>query len=150
MHPATFPSVKASEVKYLVDAGPLVGAFWPADQWHHWSRATLSRLRSPAFTTESVFAEAAHLLKPSLPALLQLLAALDRGLIQFIPIYPEKIGRMAELVTTYAPRADPGDASLVILSELYPRAKLITIDRTDFLIYRRADGRPVPSLMPSV
>ncbi len=140
--------MKASEVKFLVDAGPLVGAFWPADQWHTWSRATLSSLNAPAFTTESVFAEAAHLLKPCLPALLQLLAALDRGLVRFCPVYPHRIGRAVEILTTYAPRSDTGDASLLILSEQFPRARLITIDREDFQIYRRADGRPVPCLMP--
>ena len=140
--------MRASKVEYLVDAGPLVGAFWPADRWHVWSRTTLSTLNAPVYTTESVFAEAAHLLKPSLPALLQLLAALDRGLIRFYPVYPHRIGRAAEIVTTYAPRADVGDASLLILSEQFPRARLITIDRADFLIYRRADGRPAPCIMP--
>lgn len=141
--------MKASEVKFLIDAGPLVGAFWPADQWHPWSRSTLSSLRSPVFTTESVLAEAAHLLKPSLPALLQLLAAIDRGLVRFAPVFPGHIARAAEIVSTYAPRSDLGDASLVILSEQFPRAKLITIDRSDFTVYRRSDGKPIPCLMPT-
>lgn len=140
--------MKASAVEYLVDAGPLVGAFWPADQWHAWSRATFSSLNAPAYTTEAVFAEAAHLLKPSLPALLQLFSALDHGLVRFSPVYPLRIGRAAEIVTAYAPRADAADASLVILSEQFPRARLITIDKADFQIYRRADGRPVPCIMP--
>ena len=145
---ATFRHVKASEVEYLVDAGPLVGAFWPADQWHVWSRSTLSSLNAPVYTTESVFAEAAHLLKPSLPALLQLFSAVDHGLVRFCPVYPLRIARAAAIVATYAPRADAGDASLLILSEQFPRARLITIDKGDFQIYRRADGRPVPCIMP--
>ncbi|WP_157836908.1 hypothetical protein [Geminisphaera colitermitum] len=45
---------------------------------------------------------------------------------------------------------DLGDATLVALSEQFPRAKLITIDRTDFTIYRRKDGKLVPSIMPPV
>ena len=140
--------MKDSEVKYLVDAGPLIGAFWTADQWHGWSRQTLTSLGTPVYTTETVVAEVAHHLKSSLPALLQFLATLEAGLVRLIPVYPEKIGRAAEIITTYKPRGDLGDASLVILSERYPRAKLVTIDRTDFAIYRRRDGKPVPCILP--
>ena len=142
--------MRASEVKYLIDAGPLVGAFWAADQWHAWSRETLTSLGSPVHTTETVFAEAAHHLKRNLPALLQLLAAVDAGLVCLAPVFPIHLGRAAEIITEYDPRGDLGDASLVILSEQFPRAKLVTLDRTDFTIYRRRDGRPVPCLMPPV
>lgn len=140
--------MKDSAVKYLVDAGPLVGAFWSADQWHRWCRDTLQRIDEPVYTTEAVFAEAAHLLKPSLPAQLQLLSAVDRGLIRFLSLFPRYVGRAAEIVADYHPRSDLGDASLVVASERYPRATLITIDRGDFTIYRRNDGKPVPCLMP--
>jgi len=43
---------------------------------------------------------------------------------------------------------DLADATLVALSEQYPRAQLITIDEKDFTIYRRRDGLPVPCIMP--
>ena len=140
--------MKDSEVRYLIDAGPLVGAFWAADQWHEWSRKTLSALGRPVFTTETVFAEAAHHLKSQVTALLQLLAALESGLIRFQPVYPAGVGRAAEIIRDYSPRADWGDASLVILSELYPRAQLVTVDVRDFSVYRRRNGTPVPSIMP--
>ena len=140
--------MKASEVRYLIDAGPLVGAFWPADQWHDWSRKTLVTIGASVYTTETVFAEAAHHLKASLPALLQLFRAVDTGLVQLVAVFPGNIGRAAEIVTAYRPRSDAGDASLLILSELFPRAKLLTLDRADFSVYRRRDGRPVPCLMP--
>ena len=44
---------------------------------------------------------------------------------------------------------DVADASLVVLSEWHPHARLITIDRKDFTIYRRSDGNPVPCIMPA-
>lgn len=140
--------MKVSDVKYLIDAGPLVGAFWPSDQWHDWSRRTLASLGSRVHTTEIVLAEAAHNLKLSQPALLQLLAAVDAGLISLIGIFPQRVGRAAELIVDYKPRADLGDVSLIILSELFPAAKLVTIDRADFTVYRRKDGQPVPCIMP--
>lgn len=146
---ATSPLVKGSRVDYLIDAGPLVGAFWPADQWHAWSRATLSLVSRPVFTTETVFAEAAHLLKAYSPALFQLLSALESGLINFLPVYPVNTGRAAEFIHAYPRQGDWGDASLVILSEQYPRARLITTDTRDFTVYRRRDGCPVPCIIPS-
>jgi predicted nucleic acid-binding protein len=142
--------VKDSAVKYLVDAGPLVGAFWAADQWHDWSRQTLASLGQPAITTETVFAEAAHHLKAHAPALLQLLAALETGLVRFHAVYPTHTARAAEIITRYAPRADWGDASLVILSECLPKAQLVTLDVRDFSVYRRRDGSPVPCIQPSI
>ncbi len=136
--------MKASAVKYLVDAGPLVGAFWAADQWHDWRRATLASLGADVYTTETVFAEAAHLLKTHPPALFQLLAALESGLVRWIPVYPAATGRAAEIIA----RADWADASPVILSEQHPRARLVTLDVRDFTIYRRQDGTPVPCITP--
>jgi uncharacterized protein len=140
--------VKALQVDYLVDAGPLVGAFWPADQWHVWSRKALVALGGPAYTTEIVFAEAAHLLKRHTPALLSLFAALDVGLVRFRPVYPDHLTRAAQIITDYKSFADAGDASLVILSELHPNARLVTLDARDFSVYRRKDGTPVPCIMP--
>lgn len=140
--------MKGSAVRYLVDAGPLVGAFWGRDQWHSWSRATLTSLGAEVFTTETVFAEAAHHLKPYLPALVGLLAALQAGHIRLAPVLPAQTSRCAELVWKYAPRMDLGDASLVILSELFPRARLVTTDLADFGIYRRRDGSAVPLIAP--
>lgn len=135
-------------IDHLVDAGPLVGAFWPTDQWHLWSRETLSALGTAAYTTETVFAEAAHLLKRHRPALFALFAALESRLVRFHPVYPDHIARAAQIITAYAPYADAGDASLVILSELHPHARLVTLDVRDFSAYRRRDGTPVPTIMP--
>jgi predicted nucleic acid-binding protein len=140
--------VKDSDIRFLVDAGPLVGAFWPADQSHAWSRKVLSSVGGPVYTTEAVFAEAAYQLNTHVPALLQLLAALEAGLVRLISMDPSSGVRAAEFITRYAPRADWGDATLVILSERYPRARLVTVDVRDFTIYRRRDGRPVPRITP--
>ena len=142
--------MKVSAVEYLIDAGPLVGAFWGRDQWHSWSRETLVSLGTEVFTTETVFAEAAYHLKPYTPALLGLLAALEAGHVQLCPVFPTATRRCVELITKFAPRMDVGDASLVILSEQFPRARLLTTDITDFTIYRRRDGRSVPLITPNI
>jgi hypothetical protein len=45
-------------------------------------------------------------------------------------------------------RMDAGDASLVVLSELFPRAKVVTADMRDFKVYRRFEREQLPLLMP--
>ncbi len=133
----------------LVDAGPLVAFFLKGDRHHEWSFETIRALRDPLFTTELIIAETGHFLKRYDPALSNLCAALQSGRIRLIPLFPAHLPRVAELIRDYPGRADLGDASLVMLSELHPRATLITIDHRDFSVYRRTDGKPVPCLFPS-
>ena len=121
-------------VPYLVDAGPLVGAFWPADQWHDWSRETLGALGASVCTTETVFAVTAHHLKSSLPALLQLFAAVDSGLVQRVAVFPQPIGRAAEIVTDYRPPRRCGRRLTGDPAELYLRAKWRPLERADFTL----------------
>jgi hypothetical protein len=47
----TFRPLKASAINYLVDAGPLIGLLDGDDQWHEWSRQTLTVLDEPLATT---------------------------------------------------------------------------------------------------
>ena len=72
---------------------------------------------------------------------------MESGDLQVCATLPDSAPRMKTLMEKYA-RMDAADASLVVLSERYPQAKLITIDRKDFTIYRRNDGICVPCIMP--
>lgn len=45
-------------------------------------------------------------------------------------------------------RMDVCDGSLVMLSEKFPRAKILTVDFRDFPVYRRFGREPLPLLMP--
>jgi predicted nucleic acid-binding protein len=71
------------------------------------------------------------------------------GQLVLVPTLAQNADAIAEKLRKYD-RMDLADASLVALSEQYPHAKLITIDRTDFTIYRRRDGKPVPTIMPEL
>jgi len=42
------------------------------------------------------------------------------------------------------PTLDAGDASIVVLSEQYPKAQIITTDSADFSIYSRFRSQKVP------
>jgi len=139
--------VKDSDVKYLVDTGPLVAHINASDRWHRWSRMALQSLDAPFYTTETVIAEACYVLGNTRVAAASLTKAMVNGSLFVAPIYPDGQARINELLQKYE-NMDFADATLVVLSEQYPRAKLVTLDRRDFSVYRRHDGNPVPCIMP--
>ena len=60
----------------------------------------------------------------------------------------EEANALHGLISKYADRMDLADASIVRLSELYPRAKVLTVDKTDFKIYRRFGREHIPCDFP--
>jgi predicted nucleic acid-binding protein len=143
---ATYRSVKVSEINYLVDAGPLIGFLDGDDQWHEWSTRTLAVLAEPLATTETAVAEACHRLRKLRSALVVIPRLVAEGRLILVPVFAEQPRRVAELLTKY-PLMDPGDATLVVLSELCPQAKLITVD-DDFRHYRRFRNQGIPLVIP--
>ena len=143
---ATFPRVKVSAISYLVDAGPLIGFLDGDDQWHEWSTQTLEVLDEPLATTETAVAEACHHLRKLRAALVVIPRLIAEGRLLLVPVLSEQPRRVEELLSKY-PLMDTGDATLVVLSELCPRAKLITVD-DDFRRYRRFRHQAIPLVMP--
>lgn len=141
-----FRPVKASTIRYLVDAGPLIGLLDADDQWHRWSAATLTVLDEPLATTETVVAEACHRLARLRPALRVIPRLVAEGPLELVPAFAGKPERVEELLCKY-PTMDAADATLVVLSELLPDARLITIDG-DFRHYRRFRSQAVPLVIP--
>ena len=139
--------MKASVIDYLVDAGPLVAHLDSYDQWHKWATSAIRALGETLHTTEAVITEVSYLLRKYRPAVDELLRLTTEGVIQVHPVFLTQSARIRELMSKYE-CMDLADATLVVLSERYPRAKLITIDEKDFTIYRRCNGLPVPCIMP--
>lgn len=139
--------MKALATNYLVDAGPLVGLLSESDQWHDWTRRTLAVIDEPLLTTETALAEACYLIgRYNRPALREVMAMLADGRLGAVPVLSQYPARIGELLAKY-PDMDAGDATLVVLSELHPRAKLITVD-DDFRRYRRLRNQAIPVVMP--
>ena len=126
--------MKASDINYLVDAGPLVGLLSERDQWHAWSANTLTLLQERLATTETALAEACYLLGNRRTAILEIVHMVQAGVLVPFPTLAEDAGRIGALLQKY-PQMDLGDATLVVLSERIPRARLITVDRKDFSVY---------------
>jgi predicted nucleic acid-binding protein len=134
-------------INYLVDAGPLIGLLSKSDQWHDWSLQTLTVLDEPLTTTETALAEVCHHLRNFRSALQELVVFLAEGRVKIDPVLSNHPRRVGELLAKY-PQMDVGDATLVVLSELCPRARLITVD-DDFRHYRRFRNQAVPLVIPA-
>jgi predicted nucleic acid-binding protein len=139
--------LKASATSYLVDAGPLIGLLDRDDAWHEWSRQTLTVLNEPLATTETAVAEACHRLRKLRPALAELMTLIGEARVVLEPVLSSQSTRVRGLIEKY-PEMDAGDATLVVLSELHPDAKLITLDR-DFQHYRRFRNQMIPLVTPN-
>ena len=139
--------MKDSAIRYLIDAGPLVGALSTRDQWHKWSAQIIATLDERVFTTEIVFGEACHLLNHERRGLLALVQQVAERRLMLSSVWDRSARRVASLMEQY-PQMDAGDASLVVLSEQFPRAKIITVDVRDFTVYRRFGDEPLPLIHP--
>jgi len=65
------------------------------------------------------------------------------GTLGVVEILPSELARMRALMEKYADLPmDVADASLVVVAERLKLHKVFTLDRRDFLLYRRQDARP--------
>ena len=72
-----------------------------------------------------------------------------RGALVLHPLWPQQLARTQELMLKFE-RMDAADASLVVLSELHPRAIVVTVDARDFRVYRRFRRNSIPLLTPLI
>jgi predicted nucleic acid-binding protein len=129
----------------LIDAGPLLATINRNDNRHAESAELLRRLDAPFYTTLAVVTEAMHLLgrytgPPGQAALWRLIL---RGDLMVEHPTQRDLQRMADLMDRYADRPmDFADASLVAIAERLGLDRIVTLDRTDFSIYRLNDRKP--------
>jgi len=146
---ATYPAVKAlAQPKYLVDAGPLIALLNLRDQWHDWAEQALDVLAGPLWTSEVVLAEVCYNLGQNTAAVHRLLGLIRSGHVRTLSVVDANADRLVNLMTKYE-RMDICDGSLVVLSEQFPNAKIITVDLRDFPVYRRFGREPLPLIMPA-
>lgn len=130
---------------YVLDAGPIVAVLDPGEQHHAWSVAAVDGLSGRLITCEAVLSEAWFLARRGGGDPARVLELLRLMQVEIIPGWSE---RTDEVLRRYAGRASVADACLVSLAES-ERGTVVTLDRTDFGIYRTSQGRAVASLMPS-
>ena len=125
----------------LVDAGPLVALFDPADASHGRCVEVLQSVAEPLLTTIPVLTETFHLLTPSSVGAQRLMDFVAAGGLAVRYLDDEALIRGFELMLQYADMPmDLADASLVVTAEREDIRKVFTVDRRDFAAYRVRRG----------
>ena len=125
----------------LVDTGPLVALFDPADGSHDRCVRVLKRISEPLATTVPVLTEAFYLLTPASLGAQRLMDFISEGGLALWFLDDNDLSRAFELMIRYADQPmDLADASLVVVAENERLRKVFTIDRNDFSAYRVKRG----------
>ncbi len=132
-------------MKGIADTGFLVAFANANDKHHSWAVQLATGITEPLLTCEAVLAETAFHLESSSVAL----AMVNDGLVALAFDCREHLVQLSRLADRYADRKpDLADLCLVRMSELFPKHSVITIDRTDFRVYRRNKRETIPILCP--
>ena len=131
----------------IADTGFLVAFANRTDRHHDWATGLAAQVTAPLLTCEAVLAETAFQLG-SLPLVL---AMVREGLVEIAFAANDHQERLATLAERYRDRQpDFADVCLIRMSELHPKHPVITVDRTDFQIYRRHRREVIPTVFPPV
>jgi predicted nucleic acid-binding protein len=132
-------------VKGIADTGFLVAFANRNDIYHSWAVSLAREVTEPLLTCEAVLAETAFHLQ-SVPLVFSMVT---EGLIELAFDCRSQLGQLAVLADRYSDRKpDLADLCLIRMSEIYPRHSVITVDRTDFNVYRRNKREAIPLICP--
>jgi predicted nucleic acid-binding protein len=132
-------------VKGIADTGFLVAFANRNDAHHEWAVGVAQRVTEPLLTCEAVLAEAAFQLQSTSVTL----AMVTEGLVSIAFACEDHLPQLAALAKRYADRVpDLADLCLIRMSELFPRHSVITVDRSDFRVFRRNKRETIPLICP--
>ncbi len=125
----------------LVDTGPLIALFDPAEKLHARCRKLLRGIKEPLVSSVPVLTEAFHMLAPASQGADKLREFIGLGGLSVWYFDDTTLDRAFELMKRYKDHPmDLADASLVVAAEVLRTRKIFTIDRDDFETYRVKRG----------
>ena len=129
----------------IADTGFLVAFRSRLDIYHDWAVRVAAQIDEPLLTCEAVLAETAFHLR----SVTSVLEMIRDGLIILSFNCEEHLVQLEWLALRYADRQpDLADLCLIRMSELYPKHSVITVDREDFVVYRRNKREAIPLIYP--
>jgi len=132
----------------LVDTGPLIALVRADDQHHKECAVAFQTLQQPMGTVWPVLTEAMYLLGSLPKAQDAVWEMITRGIVEILPLGPDDVPRIRELMKQYADLPmDLADAALIHVAEREHIRQFFTVDRKDFAVYR-LHGRIRPSILP--
>ncbi len=134
-------------MKTICDTGPLVAYLNRRDPHHAWAVALMKQIRPPMLTSEPVLTEAVYFLREDGLGIDPLFQLLQRDVLRLEFDLAAHWPRVRTLMQRYE-RMDLADASIVVMSELFSRSQVLTVDHRDFSIYRRNDRQIIDFVAP--
>jgi len=132
-------------MKAIADSGFIVAFGNQADHHHVWAVDIARSTTEPLITCEAVLAEAAFHLGSSS----YVLSLVREDMLRLSFDMTRNLQSLAELARRYTDRRpDLADLCLIRMSELYPRYTVITVDESDFRVFRRNKREVIPILCP--
>jgi predicted nucleic acid-binding protein len=132
-------------MKGIADTGFVVAFISRRDVHHEWALDIARRTTEPLITCEPVLAESAFHLQSSA----SVIALLQHGMLRLAFDCGQNLEQLQALAQRYADRKpDLADLCLIRMSELHPRHTVITVDESDFRVYRRNKRDAIPLLCP--
>ena len=108
----------------------------------------MKEVRPPALTCESVLTEAAYFLREDRVDVDPLFKLIERKAVLLDFDLSVHWPRVRLLMKRWE-QMDLADASIVVMSELHAKSRVLTVDRKDFSIYRRNDRQIIDFAAPS-
>lgn len=125
----------------LMDTGPLVALFDPADADHSLCHRVLETISEPLYTTEAVLTEVLHMLEPGSKGADGLKEFMLDEYVSLVPAEDGTLQKCFELMDKYKDLPmDFADATLVVLAEIFKTDKIFTLDFKDFRTYQVKKG----------
>jgi predicted nucleic acid-binding protein len=131
----------------ICDTGPLLAYLNRNDLHHEWAVAQMKQVRAPMLICEAVLTEVVYFLREDGLTVDPLFQLLEREAIRLAFDLPAHWPRIRSLMSRYR-QMDLADASVVVMTELHARSRVLTIDRTDFSVYRRNDRQVIDFVSP--
>jgi predicted nucleic acid-binding protein len=131
----------------ICDTGPLVAYLNRNDPHHLWAVALMKQLAPPLLTCEPVLTEAIYFLREDRLNVEPLFGLLERDAIRLDFSLASHWPRVRTLMSRYQ-QMDLADASVVVMTELHARSRVLTVDQRDFTVYRRNDRQTIDVVAP--
>lgn len=131
----------------ICDTGPLVAYLNRNDPYHAWAVGLMKQVRVPMLVCEPVLTEAVYFLREDGLTVDPLFQLLERKAVRLEFDLSAHWPRIRTLMSRYR-QMDLADASVVVVTELHARSQVLTIDRTDFSVYRRNDRQVIDFVAP--
>jgi predicted nucleic acid-binding protein len=132
-------------MRAIADTGFIVAFLNYDDRYHDWASEIGRAVSDPFLTCEAVLAETAFQVESAS----RVLALLQDGFLKIAFDLTENIEEVQALAERYRDRTpDLADLCLIRMSELNEHLPVLTVDESDFRVYRRNRRDVIPIICP--